>query len=75
MVWSAACPVQRIGPAHLQDLAQFFYGDASIGEDSAQGSLRDIPPGVHWDGRAAPVGVSHDVMAARHPRDLEPGSF
>jgi hypothetical protein len=77
--WTARSggPSQRppIGLARLQDPAQFFYGEAGIGEDSTQGSLRDIPPGVHWNGGTAPVGVSHDVMAARHPGDLEPGSF
>jgi hypothetical protein len=62
-------------PTWSQQPPQFLDCHADVGEDAAQRALRYVPARVHRHRGAAAVGMAHDVVAARHPRDLEPGSF
>ena len=58
-----------------KQLLQFLDGHADVGADAAQRSLRHVPAFVYRHCCAPPVRMAHDVVAARHPSDLEPGSF
>ena len=61
--------------AWSQQPPQFLNRRADVRQDPAQRAFGDVPAGVHRHCGAAAIGMAHDVMAARHPRDLEPGSF
>jgi hypothetical protein len=54
---------------------QFFDAHADVGEDPAECSFGDIAAWVHWDRRAASIGVPHDVVAASDAGHLETGSL
>jgi len=56
-------------------LLEFCHGHACIGEDAAERSLGHISAWMDGHGGAATVGMTHDVMASRDPRDLEPRSL
>ena len=58
-----------------QEPLQVFDAHADVGEDPAECSFGDIAAWVHRDGRAAPIGVPHDVVAAFDAGYLEAGSL
>jgi hypothetical protein len=54
---------------------QFIDGQAGIGEDPAKRSLGYIAALMYRDRGPAPIGMTHDVMAAGNPGQLEPSFF
>jgi hypothetical protein len=72
----AHCPgPSACWPLPDTQLLEFCHGHACIGEDAAERSLGHISAWMDGHGGAATVGMTHDVMASRDPRDLEPRSL
>jgi hypothetical protein len=54
---------------------QLFDRHADVAENPTECSLGGVASMMDRHGGAATVGMAHDVMATRDPRDLETGSL
>jgi hypothetical protein len=56
-----------------EHLFQLVDCQSSVGQNPAQGTFRQIPPGVDGHRRTSAVGMPHDVVAPRGPHFYESG--
>ena len=59
----------------LQQTLQFLDGQAGVRKNSAQRSLGHIATLMYRDRGPAPIGMTHDVVAAGNPGHFEPSFF
>jgi hypothetical protein len=65
-------PEANVAPAAT---LQFLDGQAGVRKNPAQRSLGHIATLMHRDRGPAPIGMTHDVVAAGNPGHLEPSFF
>ena len=70
--WSVSV---RVKPGCSQESSQFLHRHVCVSQNAAQGSLGDVAAGMNRHGGAAPVRMTHDVVAPGDLGDLETGSL